>query len=56
LTQAFGLIGVATDHAFVRDVKVTHCQLGGALAGGNHKPIWLYVAPLPAAAPAPTRP
>jgi hypothetical protein len=45
LTQAFGFIGVATDHAFVRDVKVTHCQLGNPLTGGNHKPIWLYVAP-----------
>lgn len=48
LTQAFGLIGVATDHAYVRDVKVTHCQLGGSLTGGNHKPIWLYVVPQPA--------
>ena len=53
LTQAFGLIGVATDHAYVRDVTVTHCQLGSALSGGNHNPIWLYVKPAPAAA-APT--
>ena len=45
LTQAFGLIGIATDHAYVRDVKVTHCHLGRALKGGNHKPIWLFVAP-----------
>jgi hypothetical protein len=51
LTQAFGLIGVATDHAYVRDVKVTHCVLGGSMTGGNHKPIWLYVAPQPAAPP-----
>jgi hypothetical protein len=49
LTQAFGMIGVATDHAYVRDVKVTHCSLGSALTGGHHKPIWLYVAPQPAA-------
>ena len=47
LTQAFGLIGVATDHAFVRDVTVAHCQLGASLTGGNHRPIWLYVAPKP---------
>jgi hypothetical protein len=53
LSQAFGLIGVATDHAYVRDVKVTHCKLGAPLAGGNHKPIWLYVAPK---APAPVEP
>ena len=50
LTQAFGLIGVATDHAYVRDVTVTHCQLGNALSGGNHRPIWLYIKPAPAAA------
>jgi hypothetical protein len=50
-SQAFGLIGVATDHAYVRDVKVTHCKLGGALPGGHHKPIWLYVAPQAPAAP-----
>jgi hypothetical protein len=43
--QVFGLVSVATDHAYVRDVKVTHCQLGAGLPGGNHKPIWLYVAP-----------
>jgi hypothetical protein len=49
-SQAFGLISVATDHAYVRDVKVTHCKLGGTLPGGRHKPIWLYVAPQ---APAP---
>lgn len=48
-TQAFGLIGVATDHAYVRDVKVTHCKLGATLPGGNQKPIWLYVAPQAAA-------
>jgi hypothetical protein len=52
-SQAFGLIGVATDHAYVRDVKVTHCKVGATLPGGHHKPIWLYVAPQ-AAAPAPT--
>jgi hypothetical protein len=50
--QLFGLISVATDHAYVRDVKVTHCRLGAALPGGHHKPIWLYVAPQ-AATPAP---
>jgi hypothetical protein len=44
---------VATDHAYVRDVKVTHCKVGATLPGGHHKPIWLYVAPQ-AAAPAPT--
>jgi endonuclease/exonuclease/phosphatase (EEP) superfamily protein YafD len=49
-SQAFGLISVATDHAYVRDVKVTHCKLGSTLPGGRHKPIWLYVAPQ---APAP---
>jgi hypothetical protein len=53
VSQTFGLIGVATDHAYVRDVKVTHCKLGAPLAGGNHKPIWLYVAPQ---APAPVEP
>jgi hypothetical protein len=53
LSQAFGLIGVATDHAYVRDVKVTHCKLGAALPGGNHKAVWLYVAPQ---APAPVEP
>lgn len=47
LTKAFGLIGVATDHAFVRDVKVARCRLGATLPGGHHKPIWLSVAPLP---------
>jgi hypothetical protein len=50
--QVFGLISVATDHAYVRDVKVTHCRLGSALPGGHHKPIWLYVAPKPPEAPA----
>jgi hypothetical protein len=50
--QVFGLISVATDHAYVRDVKVTHCRLGLGLPGGPHKPIWLYVAPLQAAGPA----
>jgi hypothetical protein len=44
-SQAFGLVGVATDHAYVRDVRVTHCRLGATLPGGPHKPIWLYVSP-----------
>lgn len=52
-TQAFGLVSVATDHAFVRDVKVTHCRLGGTLPASHHKPIWLYVAPEIAASNAP---
>jgi hypothetical protein len=56
LSQGFGLIGIATDHAFVRDVMVTHCQLGAPLTGGNHKPIWLYVAPQPAPPPAQPQP
>lgn len=49
VSQAFGLIGVAHDHAYVRDVKVTHCRLGGALPSGGHRAIYLYLAPLDAA-------
>ena len=45
LTTALGFIGKASDHAFVRDVRVTHCQLGATLPGSPHKPIWLFVAP-----------
>jgi endonuclease/exonuclease/phosphatase (EEP) superfamily protein YafD len=45
LSQVYGVIGIAADHAFVRDVRITHCKLGSSLIGGNHKPIWLYVAP-----------
>ncbi len=45
LAKGFGILGVAADHAFVRDVRVTHCQLGATLPGSAHKPIWLYVAP-----------
>ncbi len=44
--QAFGLIGIAHDHAYVRDVKVTHCRLGGPLNRGGHRAIYLYLAPL----------
>ena len=47
--QAFGLIGIAHDHAYVRDVKVTHCRLGGPLNRGGHRAIYLYLAPLDAA-------
>ena len=46
VSQAFGLIGVAHDHAYVRDVKVTHCRLGGPLNSGGHRAIYLYLAPL----------
>jgi hypothetical protein len=46
VSQAFGLIGVAHDHAYVRDVKVTHCRLGGPLPNGGHRAIYLYLAPL----------
>ena len=46
VSQAFGLIGVAHDHAYVRDLKVTHCRLGGPLTGGGHRAIFLYLAPL----------
>ncbi|MCA3692576.1 endonuclease/exonuclease/phosphatase family protein [Aquidulcibacter sp.] len=46
VSQAFGLIGVTHDHAYVRDVKVTHCRLGSSLAGGGHRAIYLYLAPL----------
>jgi endonuclease/exonuclease/phosphatase (EEP) superfamily protein YafD len=49
VTQAFGLIGIAYDHAYVRDVKVTHCRLGGPLNRGGHRAIYLYLAPLDAA-------
>lgn len=49
VTQAFGLIGIAHDHAYVRDVKVTHCRLGGPLNRGGHRAIYLYLAPLDAA-------
>jgi len=48
VTQAFGLIGIAHDHAYVRDVKVTHCRLGGPLNRGGHRAIYLYLAPLDA--------
>ncbi|MCZ8280949.1 MAG: hypothetical protein O9286_01750 [Aquidulcibacter sp.] len=47
--KAFGLIGIAHDHAYVRDVKVTHCRLGGPLNRGGHRAIYLYLAPLDAA-------
>ena len=46
VSQAFGLIGVTHDHAYVRDVKVTHCRLGSSLPGGGHRAIYLYLAPL----------
>ncbi|MEY3233334.1 hypothetical protein [Aquidulcibacter sp.] len=49
VTKAFGLIGIAHDHAYVRDVKVTHCRLGGPLNRGGHRAIYLYLAPLDAA-------
>ncbi len=48
VTKAFGLIGIAHDHAYVRDVKVTHCRLGGPLNRGGHRAIYLYLAPLDA--------
>jgi len=48
VTKAFGLIGIAHDHAYVRDVKVTHCRLGGPLKRGGHRAIYLYLAPLDA--------
>jgi endonuclease/exonuclease/phosphatase (EEP) superfamily protein YafD len=48
VSQAFGLVGVTHDHAFVRDVKVTHCRLGGSLNNGGHRAIYLYLAPLDA--------
>ena len=46
VTKAFGLVGIAHDHAYVRDVKVTHCRLGGPLNRGGHRAIYLYLAPL----------
>jgi hypothetical protein len=46
VSKAFGLIGIAHDHAYVRDVKVTHCRLGGPLNRGGHRAIYLYLAPL----------
>ncbi len=46
VSKAFGLIGITHDHAFVRDVKVTHCRLGGSLNSGGHRAIYLYLAPL----------
>ena len=49
VSQAFGMIGIAHDHAYVRDVKVTHCRLGGPLTNGGHRAIYLYLAPLDAA-------
>jgi hypothetical protein len=52
--RVFGIIGVAVDHAFVRDVQVTHCRVGSVLPQGSHKPLWLYVAPkAPAQEPQP---
>jgi hypothetical protein len=45
LSKGFGLLGIASDHAFVRDVKVTHCQLSATLPDSGHKPIWLFVSP-----------
>ncbi len=48
VSYAFGLIGVVHDHAYVRDVKVTHCRLGGPLNNGGHRAIFLYLAPLDA--------
>jgi hypothetical protein len=45
LSKGLGIFGVASDHAFVRDVRVTHCQLGATLPVSHHKPIWLFVVP-----------
>ncbi|GBF58683.1 hypothetical protein PbB2_02371 [Candidatus Phycosocius bacilliformis] len=45
VSQGFGLIGVAHDHAYVRDVKVTHCRLGQPLPGSRHRAIYLYLSP-----------
>jgi hypothetical protein len=46
VNRGLGLIGVAHDHAYVRDVKVTHCKLGTPLPGSHHRAIYLYLAPL----------
>ena len=45
LRQGYGLVGVIYDHVYVRDIKVTQCKLGSALSGGNHRAIFLSVAP-----------
>ena len=45
LRQSYGLLGVTYDHVYVRDIKVTQCKLGNALSEGNHRPIFLSVAP-----------
>jgi hypothetical protein len=44
-TQAYGLIGLATDHAFVRDLKVHRCRLGAKILASQHRPIWVSVSP-----------
>jgi hypothetical protein len=45
LRQGYGLLGVTYDHVYIRDIKVTQCKLGSALSGGNHRAIFLSVAP-----------
>lgn len=44
-SQFGGLVGLAVDHAFSRDLRVLDCRIGGRLPQGRHKPLWITIAP-----------
>lgn len=38
-----GLFNLAPDHVFARGLIVSKCNIGGALPGGAHRPLWISV-------------